>query len=352
MTVALDLPALVAWMRERGVDVGASLRASRVGRGQSNLTYRLQDERGHTWIARRPPLGELLASAHDVVREHRILAALQDTAVPVPALVGVCEDPRVADVPVVVMEHVDGIVLDQMEIAEALEPAARRRLGLDVARTLAAIHAVDVDAVGLGDLASRSPYAERQLKRWSRQFEASKTVERPDLDELTALLRASVPAPGDLSLVHGDFHIRNVIVDAGDGSVRTVLDWELSTLGDPLADLGSTLAYWPEAGETASGMFEATTLPGFPTRAELARAYLDASGRDGDTLAFWHVLGVWKVAIICEGVYRRTLDNPANTAEGGAPTPERVQAIIDHAWHVAETTGFAGRRLTTPRGRS
>lgn len=350
VTVALDLPGLAAWMRGRGVEVGAEVTASRVGRGQSNLTYRLQDERGSSWIARRPPLGELLASAHDVVREHRILAALQGSAVPVPALVGVCEDPSVADVPVVVMEHVDGIVLDQMEIAASLDPGLRRNLGLDVARTLAAIHAVDVDAVGLGDLASRSPYAERQLKRWTRQFEASRTTERPDLDELTALLHARIPPAGDLSLVHGDFHIRNVIVDPNDGSVRTVLDWELSTLGDPLADLGSTLAYWPEAGETASGMFEASTLPGFPARAELTAAYLDASGRDGDTLAFWHVLGVWKIAIICEGVYRRTLDNPANTAEGGAPTPERIQAVIDHAWHVAETTGFAGRRLTT-RGR-
>ena len=350
MTVALDLTALGGWMRGRGVDVGGTISATRVGRGQSNLTYRLEDEGGRTWIARRPPLGELLASAHDVVREHRILAALQDTPVPVPGLVGVCEDERVADVPVVVMEHVDGIVLDQMEIAESLTLDARRRLGLEIARTLAAIHAVDVDAVGLGDLASRSPYAERQLKRWSRQFEASRTVERPDLDALTALLHDHVPPPGDLSLVHGDFHIRNVIVDGEDGTVRTVLDWELSTLGDPMADIGSTLAYWPEAGEAPSGLFAAATLPGFPTRDELAQAYLDASGRDGGTLAFWHVLGIWKVAIISEGVYRRTLDNPANTAEGGAPTPERIQGVIDHAWHVAETTGLAGR-LTTPRGR-
>lgn len=351
MTVPLELDALAGWMRGRGLDVGGTISATRVGRGQSNLTYRLRDEEGRQWIARRPPLGELLASAHDVVREHRILSALQDTPVPVPTMVGVCEDPAVSDVPVVVMEHVDGIVLDTMEIAESLDPAVRREVGLGIARTLAAIHAVDVDAVGLGDLASRSPYAERQLKRWTRQFEASRTADRPDLDELTALLQAHVPPPGDLSLVHGDFHIRNVIVDGDTGALRTVLDWELSTLGDPMADIGSTLAYWPETGETASGLFEASTLPGFPTRAELAQAYLDASGRDGDTLAFWHVLGVWKVAIICEGVYRRTLDNPANTAEGGAPTPERIQAIIDHAWHVAETTGLAGRRLTTPRGR-
>jgi len=340
-TVALDAQALADWMRARGVDVAGELAVARVGRGQSNLTYRLTDEQDRRWIARRPPLGELLASAHDVVREHRILAALQDTSVPVPALVGVCEDARVADVPVVVMAHVDGGVVDQLEVAEAMTPEARRELGLNVARTLAAIHAVDVDEVGLGDLASRSPYAERQLRRWTRQLEASRTEERPDLDRLTELLQANVPPAGHLSLVHGDFHIRNVIVDTDTGDLRAVLDWELSTLGDPLADIGSTLAYWPEAGEPPSGLFAASTLPGFPTRDEMAEAYLEASGRDGSTLPFWHVLGVWKVAIICEGVYRRTLDNPANTAEGGAPTPEMIQGIVDHAWHVARSNGLA-----------
>lgn len=345
MSVALDLEALAAWMRGRGLSV-TDLAATRVGRGQSNLTYRLQDGDGRSWIARRPPLGELLASAHDVVREYRILEALRGTTVPVPGLVGVCDDPAVADVPVVVMDHVDGIVLDQMEVAESLDPQVRRELGLNLARTLAAIHAVDVDAVGLGDLASRSPYAERQLKRWTRQLAASRTRERPDLDGLTVLLEANVPPAAGISLVHGDFHIRNVIVDPSTapgptaGSLRAVLDWELSTLGDPVADLGSTLAYWPQAGEPESGLFPAPTLPGFPTRAELADEYFTVSGRDASTLAFWHVLGVWKIAIICEGVYRRTLDQPANTAEGGAPTPERIQTVIDHAWDVATSSGL------------
>lgn len=345
MTVALDLEALAAWMRGRGIEV-AALTATRVGRGQSNLTYRLQADDGRSWIARRPPLGDLLASAHDVVREYRILEALQPAPVPVPALVGVCEDTAVADVPVVVMDHVDGIVVDQMEIAEALDPAVREELGFNLARTLAAIHAVDIDAVGLGDLASRSPYAERQLKRWTRQLQASRTRDRPDLDELTALLEANLPPAAGIALVHGDFHIRNVIVDPSTapgptaGSLRAVLDWELSTLGDPIADLGSMLAYWPQAGESASGLFAASTLPGFPTRDEIAAEYLTASGRDGDSLAFWHVLGIWKVAIISEGVYRRTLDQPANTAEGGAPTPERIQTVIDHAWDVATSSGL------------
>lgn len=344
MTVALDLGALRDWMSSAGVELEGQLEAVRVGRGQSNLTYRLADGAGRTWIARRPPLGELLASAHDVVREARILQALRDTEVAVPRLVGVCEDAAVADVPVVVMEHVDGIVIDRIEIAESLDPSVRREVGLNLARTLARIHAVDVDAVGLGDLASRSPYAERQLKRWSRQLEASRTSERPDLDALTDLLRANVPPPGELSLVHGDFHIRNVIVDGRDGALNAVLDWELSTLGDPIADIASTLAYWPEADEAPSGLFAASALPGFPSRKELADEYFAVSGRDPETLPFWHVLGIWKIVIISEGVYRRTLDNPANTAEGGAPTPELIQQLIDHAWDVAVSSGLADSR--------
>ncbi len=342
MTTALELGPLTAWMRGRGLEINGELTARRVGRGHSNLTYRLEDADGRAWIARRPPLGELLASAHDVVREFRILDALGDTEVPVPTMVGVCEDPAVADVPVVVMEHVDGTVVDRQEVAEALSPEARREIGLNLARTLAHIHAVDVDEVGLGDLSSRSPYAQRQLKRWSRQLEASKTEEMPDLDRLTELLQSKIPEPGALSLVHGDFHVRNVIVDDQTGRIRSVLDWELSTLGDPIADLGSTLAYWPQAGEADSGLFAASALPGFPTRKEMAEEYFAVSGRDDSTLPFWHVLGAWKIAIISVGVYRRALDNPANESEDGAPTPERIAAVVDHAWQLARETGLAG----------
>ncbi|SMX93536.1 phosphotransferase family protein [Brevibacterium antiquum] len=340
MSVELNLTALAVWMRDIGEPVTGELSGTRVGQGQSNLTYRIDDEAGHSWIARRPPLGKLLASAHDVVREYQIMSALQGSGVPVPTTIGVCTDVAVADVPVFVMAHVEGTVVDDEETTRALSPEVRRRLGLDLARTLAKVHAVDIDAVGLGELASRRPYAPRQLKRWTRQLEESRTQERPDLDALTQLLVEHQPDSDEIGLVHGDFHVRNVIIDERSGEIRAVLDWELSTLGDPLADMGSALAYWTQAGDMPGGMFAASTLDGFPTREEMAAEYLRASGRSGQALGFWHVLGVWKVAIIAEGVYRRVLDQPENAA-GVTLTPENIQALVDHGWDIARETGLA-----------
>ncbi|MET0819688.1 MAG: phosphotransferase family protein, partial [Aeromicrobium sp.] len=237
--VAVDLDVLGALLRADGVEAIAPFSAVRVGRGQSNLTYLVEDSAGSRWIVRRPPRGHLLDSAHDVLREHRILSALQGTGVPVPAVVAHYVDAALAETPVVVMEHVDGLVVDRPEVAEATDRALRAAMGPALATTLATIHQVDIDAVGLSDLASHAPYAARQLKRWSRQWEASRTRELPALDRLTDLLRSTMPEQHELTLVHGDFHVRNVIADPATGALRAVLDWELSTLGDPLADIGS-----------------------------------------------------------------------------------------------------------------
>ena len=177
------------------------------------------------------------------------MAALADTDVPAPRIIGVAQDDAVSDVPLVLMEFIDGQVVDTMAVAESLTPQRRRAISDSMPRTLAKIHAVDLDRVGLVDLASHKPYAQRQLKRWAGQWEQSKTRELPDLDDLTRRLVAAVPEQREVSLVHGDFHLRNVIVSREDGAVVGVLDWELSTLGDPLADMGSMLAYWAEAGE-------------------------------------------------------------------------------------------------------
>ena len=247
--VALDVAALGRWLASRGEPVAGALSARRIGLGQSNLTYGLTDAEGHRWVARRPPLGTLLASAHDVAREHRILAALAGTDVPTPGVIGLVDDPAVCDAPVLVVEFVDGLVIDRMEVAEALAESQRHRVGLGLAEVLARLHRVDLQAVGLTDLASNSPYPLRQLKRWSRQWEASRTRDLPALDRLTAWLESRVPAQAPIALVHGDLHVRNGILDPGSCEVRAALDWELCTLGDPLADLGSTLAYWPEAGD-------------------------------------------------------------------------------------------------------
>ncbi|WP_211596833.1 phosphotransferase family protein [Janibacter terrae] len=332
MIEGIDTAAMAAWIAER-VDVEPPLVHERVGLGQSNLTYLVTDAKGERLVLRRPPMGELLASAHDVAREHRILSALQGTDVPLPVVHGLCEDPAVADRPVLVVSFVDGLVLDERSDAEGLSPAARHAVGLSLVETLARIHAVDLDRVGLADLASHKPYAARQLKRWAGQWELSRTRDLPELDRLTSRLHEREPAPAEVVLVHGDSHLRNVIVDPRDARVRAILDWELATLGDPLADLGTVLAYWPQAGDPPTMRFDASTVPGFATREELVAHYAQVSGRDVSAVPFWHGLGLWKVAIILEGVRRRQLDDPRNLTAMGEIPAEAVDQLVSAA-HV------------------
>jgi aminoglycoside phosphotransferase (APT) family kinase protein len=220
-------------------------------------------------VLRRPPVGHLLVSAHDVVREARILAALAPTDVPVPRIFGVAQTGDVGDAPLVLMEFVDGVVIGDVTASRALPAGARRRAGHALPETLGRIHTVDLDATNLADLASHSPYPQRQLKRWSGQWEQSKTRELADLDLLTDRLRTAVPPPRELTLVHGDLHLRNIVVSATRGEILAALDWELCTLGDPIADLGTTLAYWPERDEPVLPEFRALLLPGYPRRADL-----------------------------------------------------------------------------------
>jgi aminoglycoside phosphotransferase (APT) family kinase protein len=330
--LGLDLSALQGWIASLGIGVRGDLRFRRVGLGQSNLTIEVRDEGLGRWILRRPPLGELLASAHDIVRETRILGALEGSSVKVPRVVGFCDDKSVSSVPVLLVEHVDGMVVHSMPVAEDLASHMRRQLSDDMVATLAAIHAVDLQASGLADLASHGPYADRQIRRWSGQWERTKTRELPALEELTAVLRGSVPAQHETVLVHGDFHLRNVIASPDSGQVRAVLDWELATLGDPIADLGSMLAYWPQHNDIPTSLFAASALPGFRSRDELTAAYLSATGRDGSAVTFWHALGLWKIAIICEGVLRRALEVPSNAAAGGPPDRALVEQMVERAF--------------------
>jgi aminoglycoside phosphotransferase (APT) family kinase protein len=289
-------------------------------------------------------LGHLLDSAHDIAREYRVLAALAPTDVPVPRVFGLATDTAGFAVPTMLIERIDGLVVDELKIAERLLPDARRTAGLSMVDTLNTLHAVDIEQVGLAEFASRSPYAQRQLKRWSRQWTETRGAHLPDLDRLTELLAANVPDDQRTALVHGDFHIRNVILSPDSGRVLAALDWELCTLGEPLADLGTLLAYWPERGDRVTGLFEASLLDGFPSRAELIERYARASGRDVNALRFWHVLGLWKVAIIAEGVRRRAIDEPRNATAGGAPEPEFAERMVARAWDVAQESGLARER--------
>lgn len=332
--------SIVRWFAELGIEYEAPLRFRRIGLGQSNLTYRVTDAADSSWILRRPPIGQLLASAHDVVREARIMRALADTEVPVPRILAVSTDSELCEVPLVLMEFVDGLVIDTMEVTQALTPRRRRRIASSLPRTLAKIHAVDIAEVGLVDLASHKPYAQRQLKRWAGQWEQTKTRELPALDDLTRRLTAAAPEQHEISLVHGDFHLRNLIFARDTDEIVATLDWELSTLGDPLADMGSLLTYWPEQGEATGGDFAPSTLEGFPDRAEMARIYLEETGRDPATLQYWHAFGLWKLAIIGEGVRRRALDEPQNKAPAGTPAAELIDALVEKAWDIADSVNM------------
>ena len=338
--VGLDEDAVATWIAGLGVGALAPLSFERIGSGQSNLTFAVRDSGGGRWVLRRPPLGQLLASAHDVVREYRILSALQGTGVPVPKMIGLTDDPSITDVPLVLMSYVDGIVIDDESVAEQLDPERRRAIGLSLPKALASIHRVDLEMAGLLDLAGHKPYAERQLKRWSAQWEQSKTHDMPEIEDLAARLARNVPEQTETTLVHGDFHLSNVITSPDDGRVVAILDWELCTLGDPLADLGGLLAYWPQRGDGVRGPFMASTLDGFPSREELVEAYVHETKRDVSAVGFWHVLALWKLAIIAEGVLRRTLDDPRNRAERGGPTAELIDDVVRRAAQTADEVGL------------
>lgn len=334
--VGLDLTAVAEWLHSTDGAEGPC-RIRRIGNGQSNLTYLATDGAGRRRVLRRPPLGVILGSAHDVVREARVLHALRGTAVPVPAVVGITQDQVALGAPLVMMEFVEGLVLDRDEVVDATTTAFRHEVGLSLARTLAAVHGVDIRAAGLDDLASHSSYAGRQLRRWSGQWEASRSRELPALDDLTARLHDAAPDPGELCLVHGDLHLSNVMVDPTSAEIRAVLDWELCTLGDPLADLGTLLAYWPGEGEAGPLSFAASTQPGFVNRDELVDEYARATDRNVTALPFWHALALWKIAIICEGIIQRTCSDPRNRAQGGAPEPAVVESLVARAGQIMAT---------------
>ncbi len=277
----------------------------RISGGRSNLTFGVTDSAGTRWALRRPPLGERLGSAHDMGREHRVVSALAATPVPVPSIAGHCEDDSVIDAPFYVMDFVEGPVLRGRADADPYDEATRRAIGERVVDTLVAIHSVDPDAIGLGDFAKRDDYVARTLHRWSGQWEKSKTRELPLVDEVHDRLAARIPEQGLATIVHGDYRLDNMILTPEADGVAAVVDWELCTLGDPLADVGLLLVYWAEEGDGVIPLEPATMAPGFPSREVARKRYAELSGRDLSEIDFYVALGYWKLAIILEGVFAR-----------------------------------------------
>ena len=302
----LDRDRLEHWFGAEVAGAAPPLRYERIAGGRSNLTFRVSDRDGGRWILRRPPLGATLGSAHDMAREHRILSGLADADVPTPRPFALCTDESVTGADFYVMELVDGLVLrTEEEVCAAFDEGGRRRIGEALVDTLADLHAVDPDEAGLGELGRREGYAERQLKRWMRQWEASKTRELEAMEETHRLLSGRVPEQRTTTLVHGDYRLDNVIVTPA-GEIAAILDWELCTLGDPLADVGQLMVYWAEPSDEVVPLTRAPTLaPGFPRRAELVERYAARSGRDVADLDFFVALAYWKLAAILEGVYAR-----------------------------------------------
>jgi aminoglycoside phosphotransferase (APT) family kinase protein len=307
----------------------------RVIGGHSNLTYIVTDHESAQWVLRRPPLGALLPTAHDMNREFRVLAAL-GPSLPVPPVVGLCTDESVTGAPFYVMDKVDGFVVrDEATATSLFSEGERYRVGLAVADALASIHAVVPSAVGLGDLGKPDGYIARQLRRWKRQVDQSKTRELPRLDRVLRQLWDHLPAQTSTSLVHGDFRLDNCLVGR-DCSVRAVLDWELCTVGEPLADVGLLMVYWAEPGDELRATADSpTAVPGFPSRSAMLERYAQKLGRSLPAIDFYIAFSYWRLACITEGVLARYLKGEmGNQAGESTGFSDRVAMLIEAAERI------------------
>ena len=300
----LDLTRLRGYLDGAGLP-GGPLTAEIIAGGKSNLTYVVGDG-DRSWVLRRPPLGHVLATAHDMAREYRVLTALRPTPVPVPQTVLHCADPDVIGAPFYLMEKVDGTVYRTAAQTGTLGPDRARALAHALVDVLADLHGVDPDAVGLGDFGHPSGYLIRQVRRWKTQLDASRGRDLPGIDTLHARLAASVPAQAGAAIVHGDYRLDNVMV-AADGGISAVLDWEMATLGDPLADLGLLLVYWDGLSDLPDNAVADAVNPGagFPSGTDLAARYAMRRGADLSRLDWYVAFGYFKLAVIAEGIHFR-----------------------------------------------
>jgi aminoglycoside phosphotransferase (APT) family kinase protein len=328
---SLDVSALQAYLREQGVPTSGELTAELVSGGRSNLTY-LVDDAASSWVLRRPPMGTIPVGAHDVAREYRVMSALAPTPVPVPRTVVLCDDVDVIGARFYLMDHIDGRVLRTNDDVAGLDLPTRARLGNTLVDTLVDLHDVDVDAVGLATLGRPAGYLERQVERWAKRYQAVRFRDLPHVDDVLGVLRRRFPVSPPASIVHGDYRLDNVITAADDqGRIAGVLDWEMATIGDPLADLGMLLMFWDEPGRPANpitaGLMAAE---GFPRRDDVVQRYVSRRGLPTDDLDWYLVFCEFKLAVILEQIHARFVTG--NTVgEGFVDVGAMVGVLLDSA---------------------
>ncbi|TET99378.1 MAG: phosphotransferase family protein, partial [Dehalococcoidia bacterium] len=338
---------LVPWFRANVAPVD-DLSAEVIGHGRSNITYRVRAD-GQEWVLRRPPLSHVQPTAHDMKREFRVISALADSEVPVPRTFALCEDLAVNDAPFYIMEYVQGMVpLDSAEFARRFDEAQRRRIADQLIDILVHLHSVVPADVGLGDFGRPEGYLERQVRRFTEQLARAKTRELPELEDLARRLAAALPAETDATIVHGDYRLDNAILDER-GRIVAILDWEMATLGDPLADIGLLMMYWADRDEldrlAAPGIASAavTALPGFPTRDEAAARYAERSGRDLSNRDFYTVLAHFKLAVILENMHARFLAG-GTVGAGFEVIGQQVLLLTRRGLEIADKSSVAALR--------
>ncbi|RAY11877.1 phosphotransferase family protein [Actinomadura craniellae] len=352
----IDVPRLAAWLAEALPGAGRITAVDLIAGGRSNLTYRIELAGGRSIVLRRPPLGHVLPTAHDMAREHRVLSALSEYGeagdrlrVPVPRPLAFCAGEDVLGARFYIMEYVQGRVLRTAEDAADVTPEQAGLISERLAEALAAIHLVDVTAAGLADFGRPEGYMARQLRRWGQQWQRSNeaiaatgtTRDLPEYDRLVNRLAERVPADGPVGLVHGDFRLDNALTRLEPApEIAAIVDWEMSTLGDPLSDLGLTLTYWAQESDEQADRLPVgatvTATPGFHTRQEFAERYAGLTGFDLSQLDFYVAFACFKLAVILEGIHARFLQG-ATVGEGFAQIGDSVPVLLDRAHRILDS---------------
>jgi aminoglycoside phosphotransferase (APT) family kinase protein len=358
MTADISVPGvedgarLARWIDGQRVTLppGATLTGVElIAGGRSNLTYRL-DFGSERLVLRRPPLGHVLPTAHDMSREYRVLTALHGTNIPVARPVAYCADTEIIGSPFYLMEYVDGLVLRTPQDGAQVSPDQAAQLSELLTSMMAAIHGTDLPAVGLDTFGRPEGFMARQLARWQKQWELSKTQDVPGYDDLVRRLSDGLPAKAEGTLVHGDYRLDNMLVRLdGQPRIAAVVDWEMATLGDPLADLGLTLMYWADAADDEGSQLSVgagvTRLPGFYSRAGVASRYAELTGRDVSGIGYYMAFGCFKLAVVLEGINAR-YQQGKTVGEGFEREGTMVARLVERAHRMLDTDPLTGAANT------